>query len=134
MCAQTNWAFLWLNILSRTIVLCVSIIRVSGLNELVFILVCLAICENHRHVYKVEINSGLNHGNSPSNWRYKANLYTCVYIYSRNLYKGHSRESENVSFISSCHLYTGSYYIHHSVMGKMRLSFIDRFPLRQVWQ
>jgi len=43
-----------------------------------------------------------------------------------NLYvKGHSKEPENVAFISSFPLYTGKYYVHCSLMGKMRLPFID---------
>ena len=41
------------------------------------------------------------------------------------IYKGHSREAKNVSFISSCPLYTGYNYMHQSLMGIMRLSFID---------
>ena len=41
------------------------------------------------------------------------------------VYKGHSRESENMSFMSSCPLYTGQYYMPCSLMGKMRLPFID---------
>ena len=41
------------------------------------------------------------------------------------VYKGHSREPENVAFMSSCPLYTGSNYMHYSIMGKMRLPFID---------
>ena len=39
------------------------------------------------------------------------------------VYKGHSREPENVAFMSSCPLYTGYNYMHYSLMGKMRLSF-----------
>jgi len=46
------------------------------------------------------------------------NLYTV-----KPVYKGHSREPENVVFISSCPLYTG--YMHYSLMGKIGLSFID---------
>ena len=41
------------------------------------------------------------------------------------VYKGHSREPENVAFMSSSTLYTGKYYVHYSLMGKMRLPFID---------
>jgi len=40
------------------------------------------------------------------------------------VYKGQSREPENVSFMSSCPLYTGN-YMQYSLMGKMRLPFID---------
>ena len=39
--------------------------------------------------------------------------------------KGHSREPENVPFMNSCPFYTGSNYMHYSLMGKMRLLFID---------
>jgi hypothetical protein len=48
-----------------------------------------------------------------------------------NVYKvkpvneGHSKEPENVAFMSSCPLYTGYNYMHYSLMGKMRLPFID---------
>ena len=38
--------------------------------------------------------------------------------------KGHSKEPENVAFMSSFTLYTGKYYVHYSLMGKMRLPFI----------
>jgi hypothetical protein len=41
------------------------------------------------------------------------------------VYKGHSREPENVAFISRCPLYTGYNYRHYSSMGNMRLPFID---------
>jgi hypothetical protein len=41
------------------------------------------------------------------------------------VYKGHSREPENVPFMSSCPLYTGLNYIHYPSMEKMRLPFID---------
>jgi hypothetical protein len=41
------------------------------------------------------------------------------------VYKGHSREPGNVHFISSCPLYTGQDYMHYSLMGKMKLPFID---------
>ena len=36
-------------------------------------------------------------------------------------------EPENVAFISSCPLYTGSNYMHYSLMEKMRLPFIDSY-------
>jgi len=38
-------------------------------------------------------------------------------IYSQTVYKGHSREPELVPFMNSCLLYTGSNYIHYSLMG-----------------
>jgi hypothetical protein len=41
------------------------------------------------------------------------------------VYKGHPSEPENVLFISNCPLYTGLNYIHYSLMGKMKLYFID---------
>jgi len=41
------------------------------------------------------------------------------------VYEDHSREPENMSFMSSCPLYTGKDYMHFSLMGKMRLPFID---------
>jgi len=41
------------------------------------------------------------------------------------VYKGNSREPKNVAFMSSCPLYTGLNYMHYSLMGKMRLPFID---------
>ena len=43
--------------------------------------------------------------------------------------KGHSREPENETFISNCPLYTGSNYMHYSLMGEMRLIFIDIYLL-----
>jgi hypothetical protein len=46
-----------------------------------------------------------------------------TYNIVKTVYKGHSRESENVSFMSSCTLYTG--YTHYSLKGKMRLPFIE---------
>jgi hypothetical protein len=36
----------------------------------------------------------------------------------RHVYKGHSREPENMGFMSSCPLYTGSNCMHYSLMGK----------------
>jgi hypothetical protein len=39
-------------------------------------------------------------------------------------YIGHSREPENVTFMSSCPLYRGLNYMNYSLMGEMRLSFI----------
>jgi hypothetical protein len=42
------------------------------------------------------------------------------------VYKGHSREPENVPFMSSCPLYRLKWlYMHYSLIGKMRLPFID---------
>ena len=41
------------------------------------------------------------------------------------VFRGHSRELENVAFMNSCPLYTGQNYIQYSLMGKMRMSFID---------
>jgi len=34
------------------------------------------------------------------------------------VYKGHSREPTNVSFMSSCPLYTGSNCMHYSLHGE----------------
>ena len=48
-----------------------------------------------------------------------------MYSTVRPVYKGHSREPGNVVFISSCPLYTGLNNIHYSLMGKMKLPFID---------
>jgi hypothetical protein len=48
------------------------------------------------------------------------------------VYKGHSREPENVAFMSSCPLYTGLNYMHYSLIGKMRLPFIDSDLLYRV--
>ena len=42
------------------------------------------------------------------------------------VYKGHSRGPEDVAFMISCPLYTGSNYMHYSLMGKMRLTFTNR--------
>ena len=41
------------------------------------------------------------------------------------VYKSHSREPENVAFMNSRTFYTSKHYMHYSVMGKMRLPFID---------
>jgi hypothetical protein len=41
------------------------------------------------------------------------------------VYKSHSREPENVTFMSIFPLYTGEKYMHYSSLGKMRLFFID---------
>jgi hypothetical protein len=35
------------------------------------------------------------------------------------VYKGHSREPENVAFMSSCPSYTGKQYMHYWSMGKI---------------
>ena len=51
---------------------------------------------------------------------FNSNFYTV-----KPVYKGHKRESENVTLMSSCPLYTGSNYMHYSLMRKMRLPFID---------
>jgi hypothetical protein len=40
------------------------------------------------------------------------------------VYQGHTREPENVAFMSSYPLYTGYNYMHYSLMGKMRMPFI----------
>ena len=40
-------------------------------------------------------------------------------------YKNHSREPENVAFMSSLPFIYRYNYIHYSLMGKMRLPFID---------
>jgi hypothetical protein len=40
------------------------------------------------------------------------------------VYKVHSKEPENVAFMSNYPLYTGLNYMHYS-MRKMRLPFID---------
>jgi len=45
------------------------------------------------------------------------------------VYKGHSRELENMASMSSCPLYTGLNSMHYSSMGKMRLLFIDSILL-----
>jgi hypothetical protein len=57
---------------------------------------------------------------------------SCIDIYTfyigitvKPVYKDHSRGPENVVFMSSCPLYTGSNYMHYLLMEKMRLSFID---------
>ena len=52
-------------------------------------------------------------------------LESFIYIYSQTVYKGHSREPAIVPFMSSFPLYTGNNYMHNSLMGKMRLPFID---------
>ena len=51
-------------------------------------------------------------------------IFTCEYIQS-NLYKAHAMEPEYVIFMTSFLLYTGLNYMHYSLMGKMRLPFID---------
>ena len=53
-------------------------------------------------------------------WSLGSSLYTV-----KPVNKGHSRESENVAFISGCPLYTGQNYMQYSLMGKIRLPFID---------
>ena len=45
------------------------------------------------------------------------------------VYKGHPMEPENVPFMSSCPLYTGSNYMHYPLMGKMRLPFKARLTV-----
>ena len=42
-----------------------------------------------------------------------------------SVYNRHSREPENVPFMNSCPLYTGKNYMYYSLMGKIRLSFVD---------
>ena len=41
------------------------------------------------------------------------------------VYKGHSSKAENVPIMSSCLLYAGQYYLEYSLIGKMRLLFIE---------
>jgi hypothetical protein len=41
------------------------------------------------------------------------------------VYKGHSREHENVAIMSSCPLHIGYNYMHYSLMGKSSLPFIE---------
>jgi len=54
-------------------------------------------------------------------------VYTLVITLStvNPVYKCHSKEPENVAVMSSCHLYAGYNYCTISLMGKMRLPFID---------
>ena len=58
-------------------------------------------------------------------FRNKANSISSAITTVKPVYKGHSKEPENVAFISSCPLCTGYDYMHYSLMGKMRLPFID---------
>ena len=61
-----------------------------------------------------------------NSWMHLRLYLTCI---QRNtvkpVYRGHSREPENVDFISSCPLYIGYNYMQYSLIGKMRLPFID---------
>ena len=34
------------------------------------------------------------------------------------VYKGHTREPDNLAFMGSCHLYTGYNHMHHSFNGE----------------
>ena len=58
-----------------------------------------------------------------------SNTYFCKFFVNfeivKPVYRGHSRELENVAFMNSCPLYTGQNYIQYSLIGKMRTSFID---------
>ena len=45
------------------------------------------------------------------------------------VYKGHSREPENVVFMSSCPLYTGQNYMHYLLMGKIDNDLLYRGAL-----
>ena len=55
------------------------------------------------------------------------------------VYKGHWREHENVSFMTSCPLYTGSNYMHYTLNGGNETVLykqwfvIYKYPLRHVW-
>jgi hypothetical protein len=47
-----------------------------------------------------------------------------MYICGINMYLNIVKP-ENVSFMNSCHLFTGLKYMHYSIMGEMGLPFID---------
>ena len=49
----------------------------------------------------------------------------CIEYTVKAVYKGHLREPENVAFMSRYPLDTGWNYMYYSLMGIMRLSFID---------
>ena len=61
-------------------------------------------------------------------WR--KNCSDGVFFFIRNtikpVYKSYWRGPEDVAFMISCPLYTGSNYMHYSLMGKMRLTFTNR--------
>jgi hypothetical protein len=55
-----------------------------------------------------------------------------TYMYTiKPVYKGHSREPENMTSINSCPLYTSQNYMHHPLMGQIILSFIDSDLLKR---
>ena len=62
--------------------------------------------------------------------------YTCTF---KAVYKGYSKELENVPFMNSWPLKTGSNYMHYLLNGENETSLcrqwfvIYRCPLRQVW-
>jgi hypothetical protein len=45
------------------------------------------------------------------------------------VYKSHSREPENVTFMSTCPLYTGHNYMHYSLMEKRDSDLLYRGAL-----
>ena len=47
-------------------------------------------------------------------WK-KVTFFICTV---KPVYKGHSREPDNVAFMSSCPLYRGYNYMHYSLMGE----------------
>ena len=57
-------------------------------------------------------------------------VLTVYFFFIRNtikpVYKSYWRGPEDVAFMISCPLYTGSNYMHYSLMGKMRLTFTNR--------
>ena len=50
----------------------------------------------------------------------KISSFTGSGILVKPVYKGHTREPENVAFMSSCPSYAGENYMRYSLMGKMR--------------
>ena len=53
-------------------------------------------------------------------------VFKTPFTYSvKAVFKGHPEEPENVAFMSCCLLYTGYDCIHYSLIGKMKLPFID---------
>jgi hypothetical protein len=49
-------------------------------------------------------------------------LLVGIRVTVKHVYKGHSMESENVPFMSSCPLYTGSNCMHYSLHGENKTS------------